>query len=136
MPYEDLSHTADTGIEARAPDLAGLIGELAEGMFAIVASSGDEPATSTIELAVESSSNEDLVVDVLSQLLYVSEVEDVILRDIDVEETGPTAVKVRAHGVPFRDVAIAGPAIKAVTYHALEVRRFEGGWLGRVFFDV
>ncbi|MEA1902447.1 MAG: archease [Actinomycetota bacterium] len=136
MPYTVLSHTADTGIEATAPTLAGLISELATGMFALVASGGVAEAGLTIEAMVEAGSVEDLVVDVLSDLLYRSEVEDLIPIDIVITLSAPTNALVRAGGVPIADIEVLGPPIKAVTYHDLAVEETPDGWIGRVYFDV
>jgi len=106
-------------------------------MFAIVADSRSAlPASSSVELVVSASTPEELVVDSLSRLLYLSEVEDVILCDFDVGESGPSTLRIRARSVPMRKVVIVGPAIKAVTYHDLDVGQTESGWRGRVFFDV
>jgi SHS2 domain-containing protein len=79
---------------------------------------------------------EELVVDTLSQLLYLSEVEDVVFCDFEVSGSGPSTLRIKARSVPLRDVVIEGPAVKAVTYHDLEVGQSESGWKGRVFFDV
>ena len=43
MPYEVLSHTADSGIEATADTLPELIGVLATGMFDLMAPAAPGP---------------------------------------------------------------------------------------------
>lgn len=105
-------------------------------MFHMVAGSRDQQATGSIEFVVASPSPEDLVVDVLSQLLYESEVRDAVFRDIEVDETGSLTFRIGANSVPIRKVLVQGPPIKAVTYHDLRVCRTADGWEGRVFFDV
>lgn len=135
MPYTALSHTADTGIEATASSFTGLIGELARGMFEIMGSVS-QCAGPTIETTVEAGSREDLVVDVLSELLYRSEIEDLHFCDFGVEQAGDGPVRIRVRGVDPTTVTISGPPIKAVTYHDLMVLEVDGDWRGRVFFDV
>ena len=136
LPYTVLSHTADTGIEATADSLSDLVHDLATGMFGLMANAALRQPDRLIEVSIEAVSYEDLVVDVLSELLYRSEVEDLFLSNFEVEVTGPTSVNVRAGGVDAASVELAGPPIKAVTYHDVTVSRTDHGWYGRVYFDV
>ncbi len=136
LPYTVLSHTADTGIEATADSLSDLVHDLATGMFGLMANLEPCRPHRLIEVSVEAASYEDLVVDVLSELLYRSEVEDLFLCDFEVEVTGPTSVHVRAGGVDAASVELTGPPIKAVTYHDITVSGTDHGWYARVYFDV
>lgn len=135
MPYETLSHTADAGIEATSATFTGLVADLASGMFALMAEPGTGGA-SKIVVVVSAADREDLVVDLLSELLYQSEVEDVLLGDFEVEQLRELELKVSARGVPLGEVQLTGPPIKAVTYHQVGVQQTKDGWRARVFFDV
>ncbi len=136
MPYTVLAHTADTGIEATAPTFPELLCELATGMFALMGSPEPCSGDHLIEVGVESADYEDLVVDVLSELLYHSEVKDLFLCWFEMRATGPGAVHISAGGVATAGVELTGPPIKAVTYHDVAVRETDDGWYGRVYFDV
>ncbi len=136
MPYEILDHTADTGIEARASSLPGLIDELATGMFALVAVADPCPHDERIEVEVSAPTTEDLVVEVLSELLYEAEVEDLILCDFKTAAIDGNSVRVTAGGAPTSELDLVGPPIKAVTYHDVTVEQTADGWFGRVYFDV
>ena len=136
MPYEILSHTADTGIEATGAGLAELIDELAKGMFALIATVDPCPAPRRIDVEVSAATPEDLVVDLLSDLLYESEIEDVMPCDFSTTMLGATHARVTAGGAPLSDVETTGPPIKAVTYHDLTVEERDDHWFGRVYFDV
>jgi SHS2 domain-containing protein len=136
MPRTSLDHTADSGIEATAPTLPALIEELATGMFELMAPVEPCPAASVVETTVTADSVEDLVVDSLSDLLYLAEIEDLHLCRFDVEGSGLPEVRIRAQGIPIAGVEASGPPIKAVTYHRLEATETEEGWYGRVYFDV
>lgn len=136
VPYTVLAHTADTGIEASASSLVDLITELVLGMFSLMA---DPPQLEPIDEArilVHASSTEDLVVDVLSELLYSFEVDEMIPTTVDVSMAGANDAYVKAGWVPMAEVEMTGPPIKAVTYHALVVGEATDGWYGRVYFDV
>lgn len=137
MVHRVLDHTADTGIEAEANSLSHLVEELATAMFGLVALVNPEAARHWVEVTVSSPRLEDLVVDVLSELLYRSEVEGVTFGVF--RTTIPTAghsATVEAGGVPTEEVDATGPPIKAVTYHDLVVREQDDGWYGRVYLDV
>jgi SHS2 domain-containing protein len=136
MPYTPLSHTADTGLEATAPDLGRLIVEMATGMFELMATVDPCPDEWQHFATIEARSNEDLVVDCLSELLYMSEIEDTHFCRFEVSESGESEVTVKMAGVPTSSIELTGPPIKAVTYHALEVTERDDGWYGRVYFDV
>ncbi len=135
VPHAPLPHTADTGIEATAPTFAALVEELATGMFELMAEA-DCATGRASELEISSESNEDLVVDTLSELLYLSETGDLHFCRFTVTGGDGHSVHVRAMGVPMRDVEFSGPPIKAVTYHQLEVTESAHHWYGRVYFDV
>ena len=137
MAYRVLSHTADTGIEATADSLAGLIGELCAGMFGLVAAVVPSAAKKWVEVSLVAQSVEELVVDTLSELLYHAEVENLTFCAFRVS-MGPDdlAAKVQAGGLFVDAVEPVGPPIKAVTYHDLVVEQRDGVWYGRVYFDV
>jgi SHS2 domain-containing protein len=136
LPYTVLSHTADTGIEATAASLPELLRELATGMFELMGNPQPGAAEHTITVEVESTSNEELVVDLLAELLYQSEVEDLFFYRFEVKQTGAATIRLTASGVPNTAVELTGPPIKAVTYYDVAVEEIDTGWFGRVYFDV
>ncbi|HEY4584735.1 MAG TPA: archease [Acidimicrobiia bacterium] len=137
MAHRVLAHTADTGIEATADSLASLIRELLLGMFGLEATIEPSAAQRWITLRVEAPTPEDLVVDTLSELLFHSEIEDLVFCDFRVEmDRDELAVSVEAGGVPVGAVEPEGPPIKAVTFHDLVAEERDGGWYARVYFDV
>jgi SHS2 domain-containing protein len=136
MAHTTLSHTADTGIEATAPTLHALIEELALGMFGLMAPVDSCPAGTEVDTTITASTIEDLVVDALSDLLYLAETGDLHFCRFEVAGNGKTTVRIRASGVPLVDIDASGPPIKAVTYHQLEVSERDEGWYARVYFDV
>ncbi len=135
MPYVVLSHTADTGLEATAETLADLVRELATGMFGLMALTEPGAAHKWVEVSIAAPTPEELVVDALSELLYQSEVADVIFCAVEVEPAAD-GLTIKAGGVPVAEVDPTGPPIKAVTYHDLAVEERPEGWFGRVYFDV
>lgn len=137
MARRVLSHTADTGVEANAETLPALIGELAAGMFDTMATLEHCKPVHRFETMVEADTLEDLVVDLLSELLWSFEVEGVMLCDFRVDLVGPPyRATVEAGAIPKEAVEVIGPPVKAVTYHELVVEREDHDWYGKVYFDV
>lgn len=136
LPYEILDHTADTGIEAQAASFPALIQELATGMFALMARVEPCRSDESITIEVSAPTKEDLVVEVLSELLYEAEVEDLVLCDFRSRSISSHRIRVEARGVPTSEIEVMGPPVKAVTYHHLTVEKTGDRWLGRVYFDV
>jgi SHS2 domain-containing protein len=85
------------------------------------------------DISLDASDLEILLVDWLNELLYIGEVENLLLVDFRIESLTDSRLKARVGGIlaeePVRD-------IKAVTFHDLEVVREEGGWSTVVTFDV
>lgn len=135
-PYTVLSHTADTGIEATGSSLAELISALASGMFDLMSPVADCPRDVNVDVEASSDSLEELVVDLLSELLYESEVRDLFLCGFETTMLGPTHARISAGGIDIAAAEVVGPPIKAVTYHAMVVERRDDGWFARVYFDV
>lgn len=139
--YTILDHTADTGVEAAADTLAQLTAHLATGMFELMARIEPCPADQAVEMEVSAGSDEDLVFEALSELLYQSETEDLLFCGFDVMANDAGAneersMRITARGVLSTDVEMTGPPIKAVTYHDMRVTKTDDGWYGRVYFDV
>lgn len=114
-----------------------LIEELAAGMAGLVVDPERYSSDHWLEFTVAAGSPPDLVVDTLGELLYRSETADAVVCEVSVDEdVGALGVAVRAGTVDAQTVELAGPPIKGVTYHDLVVREEDGGWYGRVYFDV
>lgn len=133
--YSILDHTADTGIEAHATSLAGLIEALATGMFALVAEDlAGSHGTARIEVSADNET--DLVYEALSELLYRSELDGLAFHRFEVALEDERKLKISATGARLDQLQLTGPPIKAVTYHDMSVSQNSDGWHGRVYFDV
>ena len=134
--YTIIDHTADIGVEASGKNLEETFENLALGMFAIIT---DE---SVIEneikkeiLLPRDSDTEQLVIDWLSELLYLSDISGLVFGKFQVELSDQ--LKAQVWGEPYsRDKHGYGAEIKAVTYHLLSVKNNKKGVTIRVLFDV
>jgi SHS2 domain-containing protein len=133
--YQTLSHTADTGIVTRADTLADVIANAAFAMFDLVYDTVDATSERNVDFVARADNAPDLLVEVLTELLYLSETEDVAFAVFDVRAEVPRAV-VSAVGFSTADVELRGPPIKAVTYHDLRCEQVGDLWEAQVIFDV
>ena len=132
---EELGHTAEVGLRVRADAPEQLYACAAAGMFELLRVDVDRrrpPLTQTV--TVDSIDGESLMVDWLSELLYLHETTGAIFADCVVTQWRATQLKAEVTGYP----PVSPPAvhIKAVTYHQLSIRAAADGWTATVFFDI
>ena len=135
--FEFFEHTADLGLRVRAADLDGLFRDAAIGLFAMIvepAPHGRPTGRRPFEIAGEQV--DFLLIDWLSELVYVFDTERSVLGDFDVSVTdrglrGSAACFALDSG-EFRLLR----EVKAITYHGLKVERSEDGWLAEVIVDI
>lgn len=83
---------------------------------------------------VDSPDQEALLVDFLSQALYLSDVHNEIYLDVDFSEFGPKDLMGVFKGVPI--TGMEESEIKAVTYHDLAIVQKNGLWQTDIVFDI
>ena len=133
--FEVLAHTADTGIATTGATLGDVIANAAYGMFALMYDIGGARPAGDVTFELHADSPAELLVDVLAELLYRSEADDVAFVQIGVDVARLHASSV-AGAVPANTLEVRGPPIKAVTYHDLRCEPVADHWEARVIFDV
>jgi SHS2 domain-containing protein len=135
--YELLDHTGDIGIRVWADDVKGLFAEAARALFDIIADRTEIVARLRRDVAVQGSGREELMVAWLNELLYLHEVEELLFGEFDIVEITPGRLKGVAKGEKFQeDRHHLRTAVKAVTYHLLEVKEQNGRWQAQIIFDI
>jgi SHS2 domain-containing protein len=132
-----LDHTADIGLMIYGKDLASLFEHAGKGFFYLITDL--KAVKPRIEKRVELTGErlDRLMVDWLSELLYLHDVEHLLFREFKVESVGEEGLKAVAKGEPFQDgVHVIKTGVKAVTYHQIRVEKSNGGWRARVIFDL
>lgn len=133
--HRTLPHTADLRIEAWAPTREAC---LAEGVAGLVASfadtAGAEPGW-TVTANLTAQTDEDALVAVLDEVIYLLDTEAAVPLTADVEP-GTNGVTVRLQLTAVDGVKLTGAVPKAVTLHALHVTRGSDGWSCGVTVDV
>lgn len=134
--FQFIDHTADVGILVTAPALEGVFETSAFALTELITSADSLSCRIERRFRLQEDEIETLLVSWLQELLYVFDTEGFIfgrfqvnLHDLILEAT--------AWGEPFDpDIHSVKTEIKAVTYHQLEVVRFDRGWQAKIIFDI
>ena len=128
-----VEHTADWALHVRGPDLAGLFGRAAAGMARLLAGDGAVPLEEARELALAADDAESLLVEFLGELAYWAERDGLVCPVVALSEVSPTMLRATARGGRLTELQ---KHIKAVTYHDLSIRPYDGGLEVTIVIDV
>jgi len=136
-PFETFDHTADIGIVARGATLGEAFANAAKAMFSLMVDLDRVERRRERRIEAEADDREGLLVAWLAELLYVSEVDNLVFSRFDVDEISDTRIVARALGEPL-DLDRHDPRlmIKAVTRHMLQVVPQDGGFQVRAILDI
>ena len=133
--FEELEHTAEVGVRVQATDSAELYACSAQAMFALLHAEPDTTAVAeSHQIIVDSTDAECLMVDWLSELLYIHETNGVVMTNCTVTHWSPTRLEASVIGHP--PTQPPSMDIKAVTFHQLSIQQTDDCWTAEVFFDI
>jgi SHS2 domain-containing protein len=135
--FEILEHPADIGFRARGRTLEELFEASAEALISLALEIETVQSLERYALSAVGEDIEALLVNWLSEVLWLLDGRQIALRQLRVTELGGGSVRGEAQGEP-RDPARhrAKLMVKGVTYHQLEVARDATGWRAQVFLDI
>ena len=132
---EELGHTSEIGLRVRADALEQLFACCAQAMFGLlrVLPNRTGPAIRH-NVTINSIDGESLMVDWLSELLYLYETTGALFSDCIILRWTATHLEAQVTGYPPN----APPAVhvKAVTYHQLHIQANADGWTAQIYFDI
>jgi SHS2 domain-containing protein len=141
--FELFDHTADIGIRAVAPTLAGLVAPAARGLYAVI---GDlvprseqgphrQPACTSWELTGDEPAI--LLRDYLAELLTLFDRDHRMAVAHDVKEFRVGRLALEATVCPVDEERSAYiREVKAITYHALAIQRTPEGYEATIIVDI
>jgi SHS2 domain-containing protein len=134
--HEVLEHTADVGLRVWAPSLDELFAEAAVGLVAIMGHADAEIAHHE-RVNLEAPDRDALFVDWLSEALFLFDARGVVPRSVEARVSeSPWRVEATIEGPDAAAFIQEGPAVKAVTYHGLEIAETGAGYAARVYLDI
>jgi len=135
--FKILDHTADIGLIVYGESLQALFENAGEAFFHLITDLKKVRSRIERRIEIRKESLERLMVDWLTELLYLHEVESLLFKKFKVESVGEDGLRARVKGEPFEEgVHVIKTGVKAVTYHQIEVRQEKEGWRARIIFDL
>lgn len=130
--FQEIEHTADWEIKVWAPNLTSLLASAAQGMYQLSNTVLAEGPRVVRDFEICFDDPESLLVDFLSELLFLGEQHGVAFDDYQFELRDKT-IKVQVQGSTIDQQA---KEIKAVTYHGMIILEKEEGLEVNIVFDV
>ena len=135
--FEVLDHTADIGLIVYGEDLKSLFENAGKAFFHLITDLKKVRLRTEKRIEIRKESLERLMVDWLTELLYLHEVENLLFKEFKVESFGEEGLRARVRGEAFQEgVHVIKTGVKAVTYHQIEVRKEKEGWRAQIIFDL
>ena len=135
MSFTELPHTADVRIRitAATPDL------LFEDAFLALMQTvfcKDRKGGVKRDLRIESENRESLLLDFLSEVLFICEVEGLVFLRAEVTIT-ENVLSAKLDGEPFdRSRHSGGTEVKGISYSGLSIVKDTNGYMAEIVFDV
>lgn len=137
MPFEELEHTADVKMRVTAPDFLSLLAESGHALASVLY--GDfpaEPATMTVEIEAEGDDTAELIVNFLSELLFLTEVEYLVPMTYSLSRE-ENRVFGTVSGIEFsREKHAGGICVKGISYSGISCRETDAGCELHIIFDI
>jgi SHS2 domain-containing protein len=136
-PFEIIDHTADIGIVAYGADIKQVFANAALGLFNLMADLDNlkEDTKRQIELSAEDV--EVLLVEWLNELIYISDVEHIIFKRVEINELSSTQLRAICFGEKIKPGQHKlKREIKAATYHMLRLNKENGSYKVQIIFDI
>lgn len=130
--YREIPHTADWELEVWAPDLATLLVEAARGMYHLCEAILVSHPRITRRIELTFNELETLLVDFLSELLFLTEFEGLGFDEFNLQIESNRLIA-DVNGAKLETLS---KEIKAVTYHNIDIRDSGSELKANIVFDV
>jgi len=135
--YDLIDHTADIGVKAYGKNLSEAFEHAAKAMFDIITDNSTIESTGQYDIKLEAQDLEQLLVDWLSELLYLNSAKNLVFGffKVNLDEKNKR-LSATVFGEKY-DISKhkVGTEIKAITYHMLEVKK-KRPFHVQVLFDI
>ncbi len=137
IKYRLIDHTADLGIEVYGEGLQELFSNAGFALFDIITDISRVKETTKRVITIEGSDLEQLIVNWLNELLYLHEVEGLLFKRFEVQEMTDKNLKALIAGERYDpNKHIIETAVKAATYHQLQVVQENNRWRAVIIIDL
>ena len=130
--YKEIDHTADLALKVWGNDFFDLLENAAEGMYELMGIREKPGSQAENSFQIENDQKESILVDFLSECLYLAEMENHRFTSFSFKES-KKEITVKAQGSVIKTI---DRNIKAVTFHNLEIKKKSRGFETTITFDV
>lgn len=138
--FEFLEHTSDVYVAAYGRSLKEAYENVAYAMFQTMTELDSVKPETKVEVAVEGDDEESLLYNWLESLLIKFEVDELLFSKFKIKELerlGKFRLAAEAYGEQYDpEMHISKVAIKAVTYHGMEIKKDKEQIVVKVLFDI
>lgn len=131
--FEEIDHTADIAIRVWGRDLVELFANAAHGMAFMLTQTEDVVPAVKRTMELEAEDLEILLVDWLSELLFLGERDNLVFTRIDRLQVAANRLTATVWGGPIQE---RRSHIKAVTFSELDITQTDSGYETVIVFDV
>ncbi len=122
--YELIEHTADMGIKAGGNTLAEAFTNAACGLFSIITDISSVRESESRTVNVKGIDLENLLFNWINELIYIFDVEHLLLRRFEITDMTEMSLKAVCYGEKYNpDVHELKLGVKSATFHMLTVDR-------------
>jgi SHS2 domain-containing protein len=123
-------------VQAWAPDRSTCLREAVRGLVEVFADVAGVAPSGTVAIERGPAGGEDLLLDLLDEVLYLLDADDVVTIDADLADLADGGLHGALHVAPSTAVTQHGAVPKAIARHALVRQTQDGHWHCRVTVDV
>ncbi len=135
--FRILEHTADVGFEAFGPTREEAFVNAARALVYLIVDLDAIDPREEVPVQVQGTDPESLLVNWLSELLYLHDAEGWLFRDFKILNLQDDSLSALARGEKFHPSRHqAKLLVKAITYHQLTLERTPEGWRAQVYVDI
>ncbi len=135
--YSVMEHTADAGIIIDSTTLPELFANAAYGMFDLIAGADNICAEKAMSVEVVADDYEELMVNWLSELLFMFETQELLFSEFEINYLGDCHLDATVRGEQYStERHMLTHVIKAVTYSGLRIEKQDSLYRARIVFDI
>ncbi len=135
--FRVLEHTADIGFEAFGATREEVFANAAHALMNFFEGRQAIRPAEQVPIHVEGSDSSALLVNWLSEILYLQDTEGWLFRDFEVRSLQETSLDAVARGEKLdpgrHHIKLL---VKAITYHQLALEKTSHGWRAQVYVDI
>ena len=136
-PFRVLEHTSDVGFEAFGATRSEVFRNAGRALMSLIVDLDSVLPRDSAKTVAEGSEPTELLVNWLSEILYLQDAEGWLFTDFDIVNLTDNSISASALGErlePGRhEIKLL---VKAITYHQLLLERADAGWRAQVYVDI